>query len=983
MLLYSKIVQLICFTVFIYYFLQLYSMYYLNQTDLQLLFSNQRSFPNFVLCFLYIVPNIFSKNTSLAHLESMIDVRMSLTQSSNSSHLSKPFTTGWVKQVETSDPTFEGEVSYCAVFVVPDWPGDARLVLTPKRVYVVGILFFTNHESESVTNPWHYFYPENLGKVTEIVRSSESRLNARLKTSCWTWPVIKQMYQKCTISMTKDNAIELEYVHNFSSPLCIQDALQNVCDYQQFHVARQFPKRFLRDETTKLTTEIEDNQHGIQIQSPLLEVNQFPLLDLSKFFWYALQLLSSFFGLTFFNELRQLTEAKYHFKKFFHSNSATVWAIFRKLVYTVPAILFYIHLKPLAEQFFFENVCNRHLIRLVVAQVPDYTLSVCSKLETIYNESIMKNCFVLVEMNSNVADQVINYSSTIIREHAVQILECAVGLKNVRQGYYLRNNYLCVRFLVKSMGRILNLIENQLYFQALSPFAVKSENPVPIEIDYFKIYMHPANELAHSEKELTLPQVLQNKVLIKDRMLGPQCQDYTALNFTSQNDCIAQCILKVYTHKYRAIPSYISFAPLQHPQWAEWPFSDLFDKHIEKRCSQQCHLQDCYQIIFRPNYYPNNYKKSILIPKQTWKIRMKEEPKIHWDEFLLQVLSLTNFCFGITPFRLVRRFLLKFKRNLDYPKVRRSLIFAALSIAVIFVCIVYHSQANQSLLISTHFIQLSRIRPPSLYICLKHNQWQNNTSLDTFLSSMNLTFVLPNQTYVNYNPYELSPLINRTMNTSPIGRCLQFDLNFMMEFQDFEMKQMSLYDLFLARQPPFWSYIGSHLTPTPIFFLTEPALYTFIHIRVVYDGPHLCKRYPLPRAQFALQYLNKLIIKLKRKEINEQQMLINFRRHQKVTYKPDCEYDQYMPVLIFETDPAKQEQRITIINSNFQIKVVFSDSFSVSRFLILFITIMELFLNITFNQSLTNVLRFGWKKWMSRKKVFFRNKSRFTIVTNR
>ena len=162
---YAKITQLLCFAVIVLYFSQLYSMFYLNQTDLRLLHPNQQRFPNFFI--ILLLTNEDADNLKNSTAKDLIDVQMHQTEnlknglfdSNDGFHIEELY-----NRMETP------ELVYAIYRFKNGWPANARMIITAKLIKVrIALVFFSHHESEFWTHHWLVHNKNDFGVVSEIV----------------------------------------------------------------------------------------------------------------------------------------------------------------------------------------------------------------------------------------------------------------------------------------------------------------------------------------------------------------------------------------------------------------------------------------------------------------------------------------------------------------------------------------------------------------------------------------------------------------------------------------------------------------------------------------------------------------------------------------------------------------------------------------------------------------------------------------------
>ena len=79
---------------------------------------------------------------------------------------------------------------------------------------------------------------------------------------------------------------------------------------------------------------------------------------------------------------------------------------------------------------------------------------------------------------------------------------------------------------------------------------------------------------------------------------------------------------------------------------------------------------------------------------------------------------------------------------------------------------------------------------------------------------------------------------------------------------------------------------------------------------------------------------------------------------QKKYQKPDCVFDQYLPLIEGEAVESKDYhlESILFYVSKYKTQILYESNFAISRFIIFVLGMLEILLNITFNQGMLNLL---------------------------
>jgi hypothetical protein len=948
----AKVAHVFCLVVFIVYFYKLCLHLSYSRTDLQLVHPVHQTFPHFTVC----VPDVrFQASSSsppptIGHFRSNISVTMVALQRYSGTVLKG----NQLSTLKTAQPVpigmFAMDNRVCDVYHVHDWPGNSFLLLKSRwDDKSLSLLMFVHHESEIWINMWHELPASTLGHQVEFMMMRDQNMAVRSQVHCAEWTDILTEELHCPFDLQNDTNQPIASLTVKDRPTCVLNELYRSCDRHQFQLVRAIPAHVSQVNFPYLNLTIPHDHFGVRLQNPLLWAVSNPLLSVPTFFWFTIQLLSTFVGFTLFHELDKIPDALQHLswtRSLFHHRPG-LERILKVCLLIVPLFMYQAHVHKLSWEFQNRALGTRLQIKMATVFVPDFAVSVCVSNEALSRPNVSAFC------NASTERRALQGQTPKQLWWAESRMNCILDLPINSSKLYFRRNFCCHRFQLYNQKRPEHLILLRHYSLLLNPFLFHVRIRVPIEIEHLRYYMHTINDVARTEKQQTMTQMLQNRIYIKKYLPGFGCINYQTLNFASRLHCLEHCILQSYVDKYQHIPTYVSFMPENHPQrWKSLPFSDVYDRKGHVQCQPKCAKSDCYWLIFRPNYYLEANKTSMVVPKQTLIVQTQQVLKTRLSEFILQILCLTYFCFGVSHYRLVRALV----RRLSSRFLRKVSLLINFTIASLFVYAHLVTWDDHVLVVNTMFTHLTIGHPQSVQVC-----WNPSLAVasggPSFLElrrNMRLKYQLTNRTRYEFSfernseqfPFE------QHLNTSPNRTCFQLFPTFLINFTALQGKQDMLYDIRIPR-PAYDLYVGSSQTRWPIFFIKEPSQLTFINIQIEYADAHLCRNYEKTRDELYYTFIKRLLHRLRNSLSNTQQALDSLRTFREQHLLPDCLVSQYTPILMYELDsPSPNVSWYRIINSNLQVKVVYSDDFSISHFIIFLFTILEIFLNITFNHSI-------------------------------
>lgn len=966
----AKFAYMFCFFVFILYFDELCQFLSLTRTDLQLKPPASHRFPHFIVC----VPsdslfsNLSAGSPSVGDFRRHVMPRM-VRKSVKSLYQLDLDISGLEKQ--NSPPQFECDFlnckrprsqpiplgmflfdgRICDVYHVFDWPASAHLLLHNSWAdQTMSLSIFSYHPSEMWISKWHELSSTDIDSSIELVVLHARDVSFRSQNSCHPWPFIINQTRSCPFLLQNESDASLIDLPTALTSRCVVHLLYRSCDHQQYHLSRINPNQTLMSNAT----------FAIHFQDPFMFVVSYPLLSIASFLWFTSQLMSTFVGITLLHEIRQfpvVLQQSRHIRILFN-RKPFLQRFLTKIVWLIPFLLYYFQTRQLIWQFKYQNLSTRQQINLQSIDLPNFAVSVCVSHTALRHPNVTRFCaanklVVLPDTDSQIRH-------LLWTESCVQrIFQTSLN----HSEFYFRRRFTCLRFQLHNHQQPTYLIQNDLNDQLLSPYLFTAESKIFLNQNHVRFYIHAFDDFPRTEKQQTVAQVLLTKIFIEERVPSSGCIDYRIkLNCTSRQHCIEKCLLHSYVLHHGYIPTHVSYVPSQYPShWAQFTLQDRPDIYLQEFCKSKCNQTDCLKLIYRPNYYRKSLKTSIFVPKQTSIVEAQQVYTFPTLEFALQMLALVNFCFGINPYRLLRLLTQGWHTQHWFQTTFQCFTFL---ITAVLVYLHVRNSLDQEPVVNTSFGHVSIGTAPNIHICRRHNSSAYDEegrplSLLLLKKYVQLQYTLPNQTITSYeflsrfspNRTEFS-LFHRIIR-SPNLTCFQFIPMFQVNFTLLQGKQSVLYDIKVTHSPTLPLHVGSSHTHWPVFFFEQPSQMTFLNIWVGYRQTRLCNTYEFPREQMLLGEIKQLLWKGLERPLSKQHLLHKVKRLQKKIQLPDCRLSQYMPIMMKElVSESPNVSWYRVMNSDLQIKVIYTDSFSYSHFIIFLFTILEIFMNITFNHSI-------------------------------
>ena len=661
---------------------------------------------------------------------------------------------------------------------------------------------------------------------------------------------------------------------------------------------------------------------------------------------WSFQLCSTFFGICLNNSLNFIRKGLGRCFRPHHR----LFEFERMLRIIFPATIFFSFSWQYLDEFFNHNLMSEPSLEWT-DKTPGIGLSICFDLKMLpkfskeFDEKKRSQSDLNVDLNTK---QPIN------RLFNLRLLfDCLVSGVDNQTLWYFRSGHLCLKKVIKPMSDL----DQAMPENSTTSLLTKTLHKTGIDFEClpskcFFVFIHSANDLIRSESQRTRAFVIFNQIFIKKQFPKTEgCVDYSKKGFISQGHCYENCVINSYVKKHDHIPSFVSFDPTSLEFHAmNFSFSDKFDFKIDSDCKRSCKDFDCDLIQFRPVSYKFWTLPSIFIPRQSFLISAEEAYTTTWVELMLKIISLVSFCLGFSlSFQLFQ---------LVHLSSRRQFVFL-LNCFFLISFFVLTSLISDNIFkspqsISTSITKVTTGRPPSLFIC-RHESMKYLLDISWIVgtsSTVTLYYNLTHFEIFNRNADKfLLEKINFKLKRTPSHSCLQLTYNNQFKFPHktviFTLR-FQKHDLMLSVDHPN--------VFLPSFFLSTPFVVTYIHIQTIRSDS--CQHYPMSKHSMWTQ----LMVEEFMRPANESFDLDRSEKLKKIWdsfqakhSQPECVLDQYLPLI--ETQVFNRQTETYIVQlANHRIQIRYESSFALSGFVILMLGMMEIFLNVTFNRGMLNLL---------------------------
>ena len=744
-----------------------------------------------------------------------------------------------------------------------------------------------------------------------------------------------------------------EYSFAYSEQNKVKAVMSASCErYQQYVVNRKYS---LKENLGQLA----DDSYilSYQIQEPQLHFHIRFEITLADFFWYTFQLCSTFFGICLYNSFDFVKKG---LSQVFHpGNSVLKFEKTLKIIFA--AAIFFFFSVQYVDEFVHHNVVSEPLLEMTENGMPDIGLSICFDLKKLPSFFYENKCQP-IDLSDLETRQPINR----LMDYRL-LIDCFLSNFNNQTLWYFRKRRLCVKKMVKQMSDLDRAMAEDdaswLFFANL--YVTRIKGPC-LDSECFFVFIHPANDLIRSESQHTEASVVLNQVFIKKQLPSASgCVDYSQSGFFNPDHCYEHCVINSYVIKHDLIPSWVSFAPSQHSKELSLKYfsntSFQMDSEIEFHCRRRCEGIDCNLVLLKPVSFKQWSEPLIVVSRQTFLIITQQMYLTTWLELLLKLLSLAGFCLGFSlSSHLLDVVQLVVLSNIKLVIFFRFLLFAKHLLFIFFILTISFLSApilGNPLTVTTNVQKTDFVAlPPSLFVC-RLKSTETNLTLEKILERVNLTHHsdVPRMILFSFN-YRLKANVTVKLKETPFYACLHLTLNY-------GIRMPHRWPVYGLRTRGYKDYLFSVDHPRvfmPTLFIQRSLILIYIHVQTIFSDERYCRHYSQPKHSLWMRMVNEEFMDMSNKSsLADRLNKLKKKRliFQKSHSLPDCILDQYLPTFEKEMHQNSLVYSGNVLAlSDFQIQVLYENSFAYSRFAIFVLGTMEILLNVTFNCGMLNLL---------------------------